>query len=85
MEGIAIDTTLVTSASRSVSNDKLDELRENQVTPEGTLYKQGKPKKFSRDLESDWAAMKDDPFYGRKEHASGDVKNGFILATTMHD
>ena len=27
--------------------------------------------------------MKDDPLFGLKEHASVDVNNGFILATTM--
>ena len=47
------------------------------------LDKNGKPKKFCRDLESDWNAMKDDPLYGLKEHASVDVNNCFILATPM--
>jgi IS5 family transposase len=82
-EGVAIDARLVKSASRPVSNKKLKELREKHDTPEGRLDKKGKPKKFCRDLESDWTAMKDDPFYGLKEHASVDVNNGFILATTM--
>ena len=41
------------------------------------------PLKFSRDLESDWTAIDDEPHYGLKEHASVDVNNGFILATTM--
>lgn len=82
-EGIAVDARLVRSASRPVSNDKLNELREKQDTPEGKLDKKGKPKKFSRDLESDWTAMKDNPLYGLKEHASVDVNHGFILATTI--
>lgn len=82
-EGVAIDARLVKSASRPVSNEKLRDLHEKHNSPEGKLDKNGKPKKFCRDLESDWTAMKDDPFYGLKEHASVDVKNGFILATTM--
>ena len=68
-EGIAVDARLVKSASRPVSNDKLNELSEKQGTPEGKIDKKGKPKKFSRDLESDWTAMKDNPLYGLKEHA----------------
>ena len=82
-EGVAIDARLVKSASRPVSNNKLNELREIQDTPEGRHDKNGKPKKFSRDLESDWTAMKDNPLYGLKEHAAVDVNHGFILATTM--
>ena len=78
-EGVAIDARLVKSASRPVSNEKLKELREKHHTPEGKLDKNGNPKKFCRDLESDWTFMKDDPFYGLKEHASVDVNNGFIL------
>jgi transposase, IS5 family len=38
---------------------------------------------FSRDIESDWTVKNDKPHYGLKEHASVDVNNGFILATTM--
>ncbi len=82
-EGVAIDARLVKSASRPVSNEKLKQLRKEHDSPEGKLDKKGKPKKFSRDLESDWNAMKDTPLYGLKEHASVDVNNGFILATTM--
>lgn len=82
-EGVAIDARLVKSASRPVSNKKLEQLREKHDSPEGRLDKNGNPKKFSRDIESDWNAMKDDPLFGLKEHASVDVNNGFILATTM--
>ena len=82
-EGVAIDARLVKSASRPVSNNKIKELRDKHNTPEGKLDKNGNPKKFCRDLESDWTAMKDEPFYGLKEHASVDVNHGFILATTM--
>ena len=82
-EGVAIDARLVKSASRPVSNEKLEQLREKHDSPEGRLDKNGNPKKFSRDIESDWNAMKDDPLFGLKEHASVDVNNGFILATTM--
>ena len=82
-EGIAVDARLVKSASRPVSNKKLKELKEKNKTPEGKLDKNGKPKKLSRDLESDWTAMEDDPFYGLKEHTSVDINHGFILTTTM--
>ena len=82
-EGIAIDARLVHSTSRPISNDEINELRQHRQTPEGKLDKNGRPLKFSRDLESDWVVQNDDPHYGLKEHASVDVNNGFILATTM--
>ena len=82
-EGIAIDARLVQSASHPISNDEIKKLREKRQTPEGKVDKNGKPIKFSRDAESDWVVQKDDPHYGLKEHASVDVDNGFILATTM--
>ena len=83
-EGVAIDARLVQSASRPISNDKIKELRDEQNTPEGKLDKNGNPKKYTRDLESDWNAKdENNPHYGLKEHASVDVKHGFILATTL--
>jgi len=82
-EGIAVDARLVKSASKPVSNDKLKQLRDKHGTPEGKLDKNGKPKKYTRDLDSDWVVQKDIPHYGLKEHASVDVNHGFILATTM--
>ena len=82
-EGVAIDARLVKSGSRSISNDELGKLREKYDTPEGQLDKNGKPKKFNRDLESNWTIKNDEPFYGMKEHASVDTNHGFILATTI--
>ena len=82
-EGIAVDARLVHSASRPISDNEITKLREKRQTPEGKVDKTGKPLKFSRDLESDWVVQDDDPHYGLKEHASVDVNNGFILATTM--
>ena len=82
-EGIAIDARLVQSASRPISNDEIKKLKEKKELPEGKIDKNGKPLKFSLDLESDWTAIDDEPHYGLKEHASVDVNNGFILATTM--
>src|SRR5210317_2124040 len=82
-EGIAVDARLVKSASRPVSNKKLKELRQKGDSPKGKLDKNGKPKKFSRDLDSDWVVQKDVPHYGLKEHAAVDINHGFILATTM--
>ena len=82
-EGIAVDARLVKSASKPLSNDDLRKLEEKRNTPEGRLDKKGNPLKFSRDLESDWTVKNDNPHYGLKEHASVDIKNGFILATTL--
>ena len=82
-EGIAIDARLVKSASRPLSNKKLKDYREKHNTAEGILNKNGKPKKFTRDLQSDWTIKNDTPHYGLKEHASVDTNHGFILATTM--
>ena len=82
-EGIAVDARLVRSASRPLSNEKLKEVKEKSNTPEGKLDKNGKLKKFSRDLDSDWVVQKDKPHYGLKEHASVDTNLGFILTTTM--
>ena len=82
-EGVAVDARLVKSASRPLSNDQLKEVREQRNTPEGKLDKNGKTRKFSRDLESNWVVQNDEPHFGLKEHASVDTKHGFILATTM--
>lgn len=81
--GVAVDARLMKSASRPVSTEKLDELKEKAATPEGLLDKNGNPKKFSRDLESDWTVKNDDPHFGLKEHASVDTENGFILSTNL--
>ena len=82
-EGIAIDARLVQSASRPISNEQIKKLREKRNTPEGKLDKNGKPLKFSRDLESDWVVQNEKPHYGIKEHASVDINHGFILASTI--
>jgi IS5 family transposase len=82
-EGIAVDARLVKSASRPISKDEIEKRREMSKSPEGKVDKNGKPLKFSRDLESDWVVQNDTPHYGLKEHASVDVDNGFILTTTM--
>lgn len=78
-EGIAIDARLVKSASRPISNKEIKERRLNK----GNTDKNGKPLKFSRDLESDWTIKNDTPHYGLKEHAAVDTNHGFVLATTM--
>jgi len=82
-EGVAVDARLVKSASRPISNAQIDELKEKLDTPQGKLDKNGKPKKYSRDSDSDWAIKNNKPHYGLKEHASVDVNHGFILATTL--
>ena len=82
-EGIAVDARLVKSASRPISNDQIRKFKDKRNTPEGNLDKNGKPLKFSRDLDSDWVVQNDKPHYGLKEHASVDINHGFILATTL--
>ncbi|GAB6145292.1 IS5 family transposase [Desulfocicer niacini] len=82
-EGIAIDARLVKSASKPLKTSRLKELEEERSNPEGQLDKNGNPRKFSRDLELNWIVKNDKPHYGLKEHASVDVKNGFVLATTL--
>ena len=82
-EGIAIDARLVQSASHPLSNDEIQKRREKRETPEGKLDKNGKPLKFSRDLESDWTVKNNEPHYGQKEHTSVDTNHGFVLATDI--
>lgn len=82
-EGMAVDARLVKSTSRPLSNDGIREEREKRKRAEGKLDKNGQPMKFCRDLESDWTIKNDKPHYGLKEHASVDIDNGFILATTL--
>lgn len=82
-EGIAIDARIVKSASKPLSNKKLDKLKAERSTPGGQLDKTGKSRKFSRDIESNWTVKNDKPYYGLKEHASIDTNHGFILATVL--
>ena len=93
-EGIAVDARLVESASKPLSNDEIKREKEKRDSPEGKVDKNGNVLKFSRtpawrglrpggDLESDWTVKNDVPHYGLKEHASVDVKSGFVLATTL--
>jgi len=82
-EGVTIDARLVKSANHPISNEQIKEFKEKMSTPEGKLDKNGKPKKYTRDLDSNWVVKNDKPHYGLKEHASADVHHGFILATTL--
>jgi transposase, IS5 family len=81
-EGMAVDARLIKSASRPLSNDELKKQREEKDSAK-KLDKNGNPLKFNRDLESNWTIKNDKPHYGLKEHASVDVDNGFVLATTI--
>ena len=65
-EGIAVDARLVKSASWPISNNEIKKRRDKRNTPEGKVDKNGKPLKFSRDLDSDWVVQKDIPHYGLK-------------------
>ena len=82
-EGIAVDARLVRSASKPLSNTEIEALRQKRNSPEGKLDENGNPLKFCRDAESNWVIKSEKQHYGLKEHASVDVDNGFILATTL--
>lgn len=82
-EGMAVDARLVKSANRPLSNDVIREERDKRNSADGKVDKNGNLLKYKRDLESDWTIKNDKPHYGLKEHASVDVENGFILATTL--
>jgi hypothetical protein len=58
----------VESASRPLSSDELKKKRAHHDTEEGQKDKNGKPLKFSRDLESDWTIKNEAPHFGIKEH-----------------
>ncbi len=75
-EGVAVDARLVKSASKPLSQDELKKQREYRQTEEGKRDKNGKPLKFTRDLEYS-------PHFGLKEHAAVDTKHGFVLTTTL--
>jgi len=70
IEGIAIDARLVQSAFSPLSKERLKEEKNKRETPEGKVDKNGKPLKFSCDLESDWTIKNDVAHFGLKEHAS---------------
>ncbi len=82
-EGIAVDVRLVKPASKPLSNDELKKQREHRQTEAGKQDKNGKPKKFSRDLESNWTIKNDTPHFGLKEHSSVDANHGFVLSTIL--
>jgi IS5 family transposase len=82
-EGVAVDARLVKSASRPLSQDELKKQREHRQSEKGQHDKNGKPLKFSRDLESDWTIKNDTPHFGLKEHAAVDSRYGFVLAATL--
>lgn len=82
-EGIAVDARLIESASRPISKEDINKEQQRRQTPEGSLDKNGRPVKFQRDIESDWTVKNDRPHYGLKEHASVDIRNGFVLATEL--
>jgi len=74
--GMAVDARLIESASRPVSTEKLEKLREDRE-------KQDKSIKFQRDVESDWTIKNNVPVFGMKEHTSIDVDSGLVLSTLV--
>lgn len=79
---MAVDARLVRSASRPLSNKKLDELREERKKLE-ERGEQSKAVKLQRDLESDWTVRDGNAIFGMKEHASIDVESGLVLSTLI--
>ena len=82
-KGVAVDARLIKSASKPISKKMIKKLKEKHNTPEGKLDKNGNPKKFTRDIDSDWTFKNEKYHYGLKEHAAVDTDNGFILSTTL--
>jgi IS5 family transposase len=79
-KGVAVDARLVKSASRPVSKDQFEKLKND----ENSLFdKNANPKKFCRDFDSDWTIKNDEPHFGLKEHAAVDTDNGFILSVNL--
>jgi hypothetical protein len=58
-EGVTVDARLVKSASRPEPKDKVKVLKEHSIK----LNKNGLPKKFSRDIDSDWTIKNDKSHY----------------------
>ena len=81
-EGIAIDTRLLRSVRKSMSNENIKKFTNKRGNYESN-WKKDNPLKFSRDIESDWKIKNDKPFYDLKEYDSGDVDNSFIMDTTI--
>jgi transposase, IS5 family len=79
-EGIAIDARLMQSASHPLSTKKLEEVK---VKPQSKVDKNGNALKFARDLESDWVVKNNVAHFGLKEHASVDIKQGFVPSTEI--
>jgi len=82
-KGVAVDARLVKSASKPISNELIEKLKQEIDTPEGKLDNNDNIKKFTRDHESNWTIKNEEPHYGFKEHASVDTGHGFILSTTL--
>lgn len=82
-EGVAVDARLVQSASRPISNERLEAEKQKRSTPEGNLDRNGNPIKFSLDIDSDWTIKNNTPHFGLKEHAAVDTNYGFVLATEI--
>ena len=53
-------------------------------TPKGKLDKNGKPKKYTRDIDSDWVVKNDKPHYGLKESAGGGLMSTTALSLPPH-
>jgi IS5 family transposase len=73
----------VKSAIKPIRDIGIKKQKDKRETPDGKLDKNGNALKFSRDVESDWVVKNDVPHYRLKEHTSVDVKNGFVMATTL--
>jgi IS5 family transposase len=66
-----------------MSKKQLKELKNKRSGPDGMVDKNGNARKFSRDLESDWAIKNNKAYYGLKEHAAVDTNTGLVLTTVL--
>jgi transposase, IS5 family len=81
-EGLAVHARFVKSASRPMSSDDLQGMKEKRDTCIGNSDTGGNLLTFSRDLKSDWIIKNDIPRYGLKEYPAIYLENSFVLATT---
>jgi len=78
--GMAVDTRVVRSASRPVSDRKL---RERKKIRAQMRKKTQRAMRFQRDLDSDRTVKHNKPVFGMKEHASVDVESGLVLSSCV--
>ena len=80
--GMAVDARVIRSASRPVSTNNLDALREKKDRTK-MRKKTQRAMRFQRDCDSTWTVKNKQPVFGMKEHACVDVESGLVLSTCV--